>query len=565
MPENPAQERILSNDYADLIIYYDITDRQLLSAYEMTIPQIAGGSYAILHVNRTLIPSAPLTVLGYYNIPKLFTPLDTTSLEASGILRLQNQPLLNLDAGNIMLGFIDTGIDYTLDVFRNSDGSSRIIGIWDQTVDNGPAPYDLLYGTAYTNAQINEALRSEVPLSLVPVTDELGHGTALAGAAGGSPDTEAEFIGVSPSSPIAMVKLKPAKDYLREFFLIQKDAVAYQENDIMLGVRYLYSLAKEQNMALVLCIGVGTNQGSHSGEDPLSDLLTFYAGLSGIYCTVAGGNEAGKAHHFSGNIPAQGETLNVEILVDEKDEGFTLELWARPPELYAVSFVSPLGEVVPQIPARLGQRSTINFVLEATRIDVDYVIVESLSGNEMILMRFQSPTPGIWTIRVQNLIHLNGIFNIWLPVTGFISPDTVFLSPSPDTTLTTPAPSPEPITLSTYNAYNNSLYINSSRGFTTTGQIKPDLAAPGVDITVPSVGGQFRPGTGSSLAAAICAGSVALLVAWRLNRPLPHLLTNTEVKNYLIRGALRSPNLLYPNPEWGYGTLNLYQIFETLM
>lgn len=565
MPETASAENILSNDYADLIIYYDYSDEELLDTYRDLNVQIVGSSYAVIYARRDELPENPLSVLGYYNIPKLFTPLDTISLEASGILRLQTQPVLNLDAGNVMLGFIDTGIDYTLDVFRNSDGSSKIIGIWDQTSNDGPAPYGLLYGTGYTNAQINEALASQDPFSIVPVTDQIGHGTSMAGVAAGRANMENDFIGASPDSPIGVVKLKPAKEYLREYFLVSENAIVYQEDDIMLGVRYLYSLAQDLKKQLVLCIGMGTNLGPHSGDSPLSSVLTYYSRLSGIYCVIAAGNEAGKAHHYYGNVQAQGDIATVEILVDEKDRGFTLELWARPPELYAVSFLSPLGESVPLIPARLNQQESVRFVLESTRIDVSYTIVETLSGSEVIFMRFLSPTPGLWTIRVQNQIYLNGNFHMWLPATGFISPDTIFLTPSPDTTLTVPAPSSEPVTISTYNAYDNSLFIHSSRGYTITGQIKPDLAAPGVDITSPLPNGRFASRTGSSMAAAITAGAVALLVAWGETRPVPRLLTNAEIKNFLIRGADRSETLLYPNREWGYGTLNLYQIFENLM
>lgn len=565
MADDTSKEPILSNDYADLIIYYNEPDEELLARYASFGVQIVGSNFAVIYVPREQLPQNPLNVLGYYNIPKLLTPLDTTSLEKSGILRLRSQTVLNLDASNVMLGFIDTGIDYTLDVFKNTDGTSRIMGIWDQTVNTGPAPYGLLYGTGYTNAQINEALTSENPLEFIPVTDEIGHGTAVAGVAAGSPDPQNDFTGASPSSPIAVVKLKPAKEYLKEFFLIQQDAIAYQEDDMMLGVRYLYSLAKDLGKELVLCIGMGTNLGPHSGDSPLSSVLTYYSRLSGVYCVIAAGNEAGKAHHYYGNVQAQGDIATVEILVDEKDQGFTLELWARPPELYAVSFLSPLGESVPLIPARLNQQERVRFVLESTQIDVSYTIVETLSGSELILMRFLSPTPGIWTVRIQNQIYLNGNFHMWLPITGFISPDTYFLAPNPDTTLTVPAPSPEPVTLSTYNAYDDSLFINSSRGYTIIGQIKPDLAAPGVEVTSPLSGGRFAPRTGSSMAAAITAGAVALLVAWGITRPVPRLLTNAEVKNFLIRGATRSPNLLYPNREWGYGTLNLYQIFENLM
>ena len=76
---------------------------------------------------------------------------------------------------------------------------------------------------------------------------------------------------------------------------------------------------------------------------------------------------------------------------------------------------------------------------------------------------------------------------MWLPITGFADPDVTFLRPNPDTTpLTVPAASPSSITTASYNAYNNSLMLNSSRGFTRTGQIKPDITAPGVNLLAPA-------------------------------------------------------------------------------
>lgn len=160
---------------------------------------------------------------------------------------------------------------------------------------------------------------------------------------------------------------------------------------------------------------------------------------------------------------------------------------------------------------------------------------------------------------------MSSSFHMWLPITGLISPGTVFLSPNPDTTLTIPANNKEVITVSTYNAYNGSLYIHSSRGYTRDGRIKPDIAAPGVDVSAPVSGGGYEPSTGSSAAAAITAGAVALLVNWGHEQQPYRYFTNLEVQSFLIRGASRSPQLLFPNREWGYGTLNLYQIFLNLM
>lgn len=566
MPQNAVtlEDKIYSNHYSDLIVSFQGLEAELLMDYPELSPQLLGGGYAILHFKKSRIPSSLPDEIGYSTIPKLFTTLDTTSLEVSGILRAQDQPVLNLKGRGVLIGFIDTGIDYTLNAFRNSDGSSRILGLWDQTIPGGSISGKTAYGTAYSNEELNRALKSENPKTIIPSKDENGHGTFIAGVAAGSADPENNFIGAAPQCSIAMVKLKPAKQYLKDFFYISEDALAFQESDIMAGVYYLYQLALEHEMPLVICIGLGTNQGDHAGNTFLDTYISYYTKLTGIYCVVAAGNESGKGHHYYGKLSAANEHVNVEILVDSNTKGFSTELWANAPELYSIAITSPLGETIPPIPARLGQNVEERFILEKTVVRVDYEIVEFTSGSQLILIRFQDPTPGIWTIRVINNVYINGVFHMWLPITGLIPPETVFLAPNPDVTLTTPSPTSEVISTSAYNAYDNSLFINSSRGFTRTGGIKPDIAAPGVNVYGPNRLGRYVPRNGSSVSAAITSGAVALMVEWGMKNRNPRLLTNTEVKNYLIRGARRSSKLMYPNREWGYGTLDVYNIFESL-
>ena len=144
-------------------------------------------------------------------------------------------------------GFLDTGIDYQNPVFQHLDKTTRIAGIWDQTIQSGTPPESFDYGSHYTPDMINEALASEDPYSLVPSVDNNGHGTFLASIAAGSGDPDAQFIGAAPESVIAVVKLKQAKQYLRDYYFIPNTAPAFQENDIMLGMRYLHLLAENSN------------------------------------------------------------------------------------------------------------------------------------------------------------------------------------------------------------------------------------------------------------------------------------------------------------------------------
>lgn len=549
----------MSEDYVDLLIPLDG-----ISKANGICGQVIGGMYEVQHWllgEGQLLPSGNI---GYYVIPKLYGLLDTGSMEASGIPEIQNQPILALKGNGVLVGFIDTGIDYQNQVFRNLDGSSRIAAIWDQTIQSGDPPEGFLYGTEYTKQQIDEALESENPLVVVPSIDENGHGTFLAGIAAGSENEDGSFFGAAPKSMIAMVKLKPAKRYLRDFFFIKEGAEAYQENDLMAGMDYLRKLAEKLDMPLVIGIGLGTNQGSHFGLAPIEQLIRQISSVVGNIVVTAAGNETGRGHHYHGIYPSEQEYEEVEIRVGEEERGFSLEFWARAPEYYSIAIRSPSGEYTPRIVTRFTSSQVLDFVFEETKIYVDYRTVVQGEGDFLILIRFQNPTPGIWTIRVYNSLYINGNYNMWLPMYGFISPDTVFLRPSPDTTLTIPATTGNVIVTSAYNHVNGGIYINSSRGYPLSNIIKPDLAAPGVNVYGPLVGNRFGRMTGTSVAAAHMAGAAALLLEWALVRDNREILTTGDAIAFFIRGASRKPGVVYPNREWGYGTLDVYQVFERI-
>lgn len=557
------REMILSESYADIILP---TYTSFLEEYQERGAQIFNDYYGMVHypLGEELFQNYYEYGFFYNTIPKLFTLLDLESLEASGILAVQNQPVLGLKGQDVLIGFLDTGIDYTHPAFRNPDGSSRIVGLWDQTIQTGQPPFDLAYGTGYTQKELNQALNAENPFDLVSSTDENGHGTFLAGVAAGSSLPEQSFSGAAPEALIAMVKLKPAKQYLKELFYVTGSAPAYQSTDIMLGIRYLILLADTLKKPLVICIGLGSNQGSHSGSSPLDSMLSVADQYRGIHTVTAAGNEAGKAHHFYGTASDANSYETVEILVEPDTTGFCVELWGQPPEIYAVGFESPLGEVIQKLPPRISFSENISFILENTRIFITSEIVQTVSGHQLIFIRFSDPTPGSWKIRVYTDSFNSGNYHLWLPITGFSKPDVRFLRSNPDTTLTVPSASVSTITTAAYNAYDNSLFLNSSRGFTRTGQIKPDFASPGVNVSGPSLRNGFTTATGTSVAAAITAGACAQIVEWGMRRTPPRIFNNIELKSLFIRGADRSRQELYPNREWGYGTLNVYQVFSSL-
>ena len=576
-PFNPAAENI-----ADLIYRFGSLQSERWNNTSSLCADYVSSDYIILHMPLT--PDAvSMRVHPYYMIPSLFSPLDYNAMEASGILSAFNSPALNNQGKGVLIGLVDTGIDYRSPLFQNPDGTTRIAGIWDQSV---PIEEDVLpagvpdyypmggssYGTEYTREQINEALASDDPLSLVPTQDTIGHGTFLAGLAAGSSIPQEDFTGAAPEAELAVVKLKPAKKYLRDFYLIPSDAPAFQENDIMMGIKYLRMMADRLKKPLVILLAMGSNSGSHIGTSPLSQVTQNYSGFFGIITVIAGGNETGAAHHFYASIPAGTEYEDVEIRVgkEEAERGFVLELWAADADTYTVGFISPSGERISRIPIIANNETSIPFLLDATTITVNYQIIEAESGSQLIFMRFQTPAAGIWTVRVYNTQRFKGTFHMWLPVQGMISEETVFLRPDPYSTITVPGNSRLPITVGAYDTSTGGIYIHSSRGFTPNQIVKPELAAPGVNILGPSVG--RKPGsdtpmttrTGTSAAAAITAGAAANLLGWGIVEGNYPTMSEASVKSYLIRGAQRNPALTYPNREFGYGTLDLFQTFLRL-
>ena len=564
---------VASEDFADFIAPYFTTPEEFIRSQGTDCIDFVNSTLAVVYVPLSTVTPSTYTSYTYSAVPKLYSLLDVTSMDAAGITPAGELPVLNNQGAGVIVGFVDTGINYTDSLFRNVDGSTRIIGIWDQTnnsdnsnnIENETAKpfsaFSALYGTQYT-AEVNLALNSDNPASIVPTRDENGHGTFLASIAAGNRDERAGFSGAAPQASIAMVKLKPAKQYLRDFYLIRDGADAYQENDIMMGVSYLYFLARKYSMPLVVCIPLGTNIGSHMGMSRLGQYLNQVSLSNGSAVITAAGNETGARHHFRAVMDADTDEVTAELRVGEREAGFSMELWAENMGAYTVGFISPTGEVAREISVPLRGENTVSFLLEQTQITVYTQIADVSSGSQFIFMRFENPMSGIWRILIRNSLDIRETFHIWLPVRGFISDETYFLRPDPDTIITDPGNARYPITVTAYDHTKNSIYIHASRGYSLSGRIKPDLAAPGVNILGASVSGRrLTRMSGTSVSAAHLAGAAAILLNWGvLNANYPYL--NTPVlKSIFVRGAQRNPALTYPNREFGYGTLNLYEAF----
>lgn len=585
-----CREKILSEDYLDILTYYSLMGREFEQERKTgafcDIP--VTDQLLAVFFDRSRLPSLNFADYDYryvtalYGLMEEFVPgtagnaFNPQPLLKSGISQVQGPPL-ELTGRNTVIGFADTGIDYRNPVFRRSDGSTRILAIWDQTVQTGKPPEGLYYGSEYTREQINEALSLDDPLSLVPTTDDLGHGSAMASVAAGSALNEGlDFLGAAPDADLVVVKLKQAKQVFRDFYMLPDGVPAYQATDVALAVKYLNSFVIPLKRPLVVCLGIGRSFGSHVGKSPLSRYLSELGSGVNRLVVTAGGNEGNTAHHYAGNLTAG--TQDVEIRVEENTRGFLMEVWGIFSGTFSLSLLSPGGERLPEVSGRVGTRQEYTFVYGRTRVEIDYQLIDWITGFEVAVIRFENPGPGIWTVRIsreedrgQGRVGLpagppgnpltEGQFHMWLPIRQFVDGRVEFLRPTPRTTITAPGYAQDALTVSAYDSSSNGFYINSGQGFGPLGMIKPELAAPGVDVSA-AVGRQQGRAvvgslTGTSLSAALTSGACAQLFQWCVDEGNYRDISGVGIRNYLIRGAARETAYTYPSRQWGYGRLDL--------
>lgn len=570
MNKMTCREKILSQDYWDFILPGDrgkMADNIPENSY---CRQQMDFGYESVSVDKSLLSPLNIEEYWYNSIPNCYTLLDSTgtnndALNSAGILQVQNYPTLRLMGEGVMIGFLDTGIDYRNPVFQNIDGSTRIAGLWDQTIQTGNAPKAFDYGSEYREEMLNEALRSEDPLSIVPTTDTNGHGTYLASIAAGNADVNTQFLGAAPEAILGIVKLKEAKNYLRDFYLIREDAVCYQENDIMAGLKYLNDLAENEGLPLVLCIALGTNFGGHNGTTLLSRILDQYALQLNRSVVIGGGNEAAMRHHFSYTISEKmSQPVIAEIRVGSGINGFVAELWTKLPMVVTIVLISPSGERTRQVAFRQGYRYNFVFTFERTEVMVEYRLLLENNDSQLLFMQFKNPVAGIWKIEIESATDAGGEVHLWLPVQEFLEGEVYFLEANPDVTLTEPGSTENAMTVAYYNSVDNAVDINSGRGYTRSNLIKPDFTAPGVRITGASGEERWVTRSGSSAGTAVAAGAAALLTEWILEQPGAKGVNSSQIRNIIILGAENLSEMERPNRQWGYGKMDVYHSLDTL-
>ena len=184
----------------------------------------------------------------------------------------------------VLLGFVDTGLDFTHPDFKDSTGKTRVFSYWDQTKNyatvKSPKPYN--YGENWTSAEIDNGQCTAL--------DNVGHGTHVVGIAAGNGRANGKHKGMAPDASIVMVKTNSSA---ANWTLTVADACDY-----------IFKIADQLDKPCVVNISYGVAMGSHDGNDPASEQIeSLLDEKPGRVVVAAAGNNGnlGK-YHLHGDV-----------------------------------------------------------------------------------------------------------------------------------------------------------------------------------------------------------------------------------------------------------------------
>ncbi len=584
---------IFSNTW-EIIIKYQGDIQQ----YETNLIQIeiliAG--YAIVTLPDALLDDfVALPEIEYVEKPKPFYFQDITAQRESCISAVTNaEPFLTGEG--VLVAILDSSIDFYNENFRNADGSTRIVALWDQSLEADEdwgmrPPNGFKVGVEFTKEQMDEALftgNEAEARRRIPTIDITGHGTAVAGilAAGG---TAAEPFrkGVAPGSSLLVIKLGT-----------QRENAFPRTTEIMRGVTYAVRKALELKMPLVINLSFGNTYGDHRGNSLLERFLDNAAEIGRTSVVVGSGNEGSSGGHVEGLLQ-NGRTEYVELAVSEYERSLNVQLWKYYQDVFDVTIITPAGERI-EIPMDMSgayrYQTNGNALLIYVGQPLPYMVFQELyvdlipenserSGNDPEEQQTGNGgnnyiSAGVWTFELIPRRIVYGGYQLFLPGSATRSEGTRFYRESPQVTLTVPSTASRVITVGAYNMYTGGVADFSGRGYvfrqlmgnveniyetgdleqreipTLINTVKPDLVAPGVDIETISVRGGYTRVSGTSYATPMVAGAAALLMEWGIIRGNDPYLYGEKLKAYLIKGAKPIPGEEdLPDDRAGWGAL----------
>lgn len=505
--------------------------------------EILTQGYAIITIEKDRISSLySYPQIESFELPKTIY-IAGGSLASSCVDTVQDGKMYSLDGRGVIVGIIDSGIDFTLADFRNPDGSSRILYLWDQSAAGIP-PEGFVGGAQYTKEDIDRALLSEKPFETVRSRDFLGHGTAVAGIAAGGVSGEAS--GVAPKSPLIIVKIGS-----------RGEGSFAKTTELMRALKYVIGKARELNMPVAINMSFGMNNGSHRGDSLFETYISQVSMEWKVSISVPTGNEGAAGHHYAGQIQSF-KTREVEFFTASGIEEFYISMWKNFADSFAVELIFPGGASSGVIGVE-GQIKTVregNLLLtviygQPDRYSVRQELFFNVRAQEGVI------SSGVWKVRIISSAVVDGGFEMWLPTIEAVTAQTYFSSPTVSDTMTIPSTAQKVIRVAGYNEALGNVAEFSGQGSLNPALPNPDIAAPCVGIMAPLAGGGYDAFTGTSFASPFVCGAAALMMQWGIAEKRDPFLYGERIKAFLRLGAQRSAGVSYPNRTSGYGKLCL--------
>ncbi len=532
----------------EIILRYSGEMGNLSERYENWVDLLGG--FAIAEVTREqLLQLSEEPLVEFIEKPKALSFAVYEGKLVSCIPPVQRPPY-SLTGQGILVGIVDSGIDIFHPDFRKEDGTTRIVGLWDQTLTpeegSGQAPPEgYQRGVYFSEEDINTILQNE---SRSPTQDRSGHGTHVAGiAAGNGRASRGENRGVAYEADILVVKLgSPTAEGFP------------QTAQLMQGIDFCVRMSIRRNEPLALNLSYGNNYGSHTGTSLIETYLDTVANMGRTTICVGSGNEGNLARHAAVEL-MMGMNSLIEFVVAPGEYNLAIQIWKQYTDSFQIRLTSPSGDEI-----ILGEdlQGMYRYVIDGTELlwyfgdPAPYSIVQEIYFELLPEGVSSNIRSGVWKIVFIPKMVVDGQIDLWMPSGSSINRETGFLISDADRTLTIPSTASRPITVGAYNGDTDSYAPFSGRGYVCCGWVKPDLVAPGVDILSCSPGGGYVSRTGTSMACPFVTGSAALLMQYGIVEGRDPYLFGQKVKAFLIRGARQLPAFEeYPNDSVGWGAL----------
>ncbi|OQX95701.1 hypothetical protein B6I21_04060 [candidate division KSB1 bacterium 4572_119] len=541
----------------------------------------------------------------YIQLPKAARTRNDMSVPEIGVPQTRSQ--FGLTGRGIIIGIVDTGIDWRHEDFRNADGTTRIKALLDfsdpgdtngDEILDGTGPYG---GTLYTEADINNAINGTFTVS---ESDVVGHGTHVAGSAAGNGfatdnGVPAEtYVGVAPEADLVIVK--GTRTLGSRNFL---------DFDYINAANFIDSLAISMNKPYVANLSLGGSNGPHDGKDLSEQALDILvgSGIKGKSIVISAGNDGEQAIHSSGTFSGGTNRFEIDFNIpsyipnsSNMDDYVIFEAWYEAANSYQVSVISPNNNVIG--PVSSGNESGRDTNEGAVFISNARGGPSTLNGDKQIQIQVYDysssnfPRQGTWKIVFEGT---SGRFDLWLAGSSMGAQITSNIDNS--MIAGTPGTSFNAITVGSYitktnwtDLDGNSLYIpglvsGAASGFSSPGptrdnRIKPEICAPG-ELIAASYSSDAAPGSyysmfysgspsypnayvardnkhaisqGTSFSAPHVAGTVALMLQQNPN------LDAIQIRDAIIQSA-RTDNFTTSQNKWGYGKLDAYEAVQYII